>query len=443
MNRRIFLKKNLVATTGLALAPALSWGTAVAPEKKARIGFLGVGLRGTNHLRNLLKRDDVLIPAICDIDPERIKIAQELIAKAGHKKPETYTSGDHAYLEMLKRKDLDGVIIATPWEWHTPMAVAAMKAGKRPGVEVSAANTIEECWDLVNTSEETGVPCMILENSCYRRDVMAVLNMVRSGLFGELLHCECGYLHDLRAIKVAPGAEFGANGQHEAKWRTNHSVHRNGDLYPTHGIGPVANLLNINRGNKFLSLTSVATKARGLHEYIVKKGGENHQNAKVNFKLGDIVTTVITTQNGETIVITHDTNLPRPKTNNYLVQGTNGLWMYNGNMIYVEGKSPEHQGEVADKYMKEFDHVLWQKSEDKAKGSGHTGNDYFVLNGFVESVKRQTPPPLDVYDAAAWSVITPLSEMSVAAGGAPQPFPDFTRGNWINRKPTFGLNEVF
>jgi predicted dehydrogenase len=447
MNRRIFIKKNLAATTGLALAPALSWGTAPAPGKKVRIGFIGVGKRGTSHLRNLLYRDDIVIPAICDIDPERIQISLDLMAKAGFKKPETYTKGDLAYLEMLRRKDLDGVIIATPWEWHTPMAVAAMKAGIKPGIEVSAANTIEECWDLVNTSEQTGVACMILENSCYRRDVMAVLNMVRQGVFGELLHLQCGYEHDLRAVKFEPGVEFGAKGVHEASWRTNHSVHRNGDLYPTHGIGPMAHCININRGNRFVSLTSMATKARGLHDYIVKKGGENHPNAKVNFKLGDIVTTLISTQNGETIVITHDTNLPRPYSLGYRVQGTNGIWMVDGNMIYIEGKSPEtgrgenHKGEVADAMLKEYDHPLWKKLAHKATGTGHGGIDFFVLNAFVEAIKRNVPFPIDVYDAAAWSVITPLSEMSIAAGGAPQAFPDFTRGNWINRKPVFALSD--
>ncbi|MBD0260452.1 MAG: Gfo/Idh/MocA family oxidoreductase, partial [Cytophagales bacterium] len=315
INRRSFVKKNLAAGAGLALSPVLSAsaapGTSVAPPK-ARIGFIGVGLRGTNHLQNLLYRDDAVVPALCDVDPERITIVQGMLGKAGHKKAEVYTGSEQAYLKMLQRDDLDGVIIATPWEWHTPMAVAAMKAGKYAGVEVSAANTVEECWDLVNTSEATGMPCMILENVCYRRDVMAVLNMVRQGLFGELVHCQCGYQHDLRAVKFEPGAEFGPKGVHEARWRTAHSVHRNGDLYPTHGIGPVATYLDINRGNRFVSLTATASKARGLHDYVVAKGGEDHPNAKVRFKLGDVVTTVIQTANGETVLVTHDTNLPRP-----------------------------------------------------------------------------------------------------------------------------------
>ena len=447
LNRRSFVKKNLVAGAGLALspvlpAPAATRGKPVAPAK-ARIGFIGVGLRGTNHLQNLLYRDDAVVPALCDVDPERITIAQGMLTKAGHKKAEVYTGSEQAYLNMLKRDDLDGVIIATPWEWHTPMAVATMKAGKYAGVEVSAANTVEECWDLVNTSEATGMPCMILENVCYRRDVMAVLNLVRQGMFGELVHCQCGYQHDLRAIKFEPGAEFGAKGVHEARWRTAHSVHRNGDLYPTHGIGPVATYLDINRGNRFVSLTATASKARGLHDYVVAKGGQDHPNAKVRFKLGDVVTTVISTANGETVLVTHDTNLPRPYSLGFRVQGTRGLWMNDGNTIYIEGKSKPHEWESADAYLAQYDHPLWKRYAGKATGSGHGGMDFFVLHAFIEAVKAKAPTPLDAYDAAAWSVISPLSELSIAAGGAPQAFPDFTRGRWMTRKPAFALGDAY
>ncbi len=448
LNRRTFVKNNLLAGTGLALSPVIS--PAFSPDKpgtkaprKARIGFIGVGLRGTNHLQNLLYRDDAVVPAICDVDPARIRIVQDRLVKAGHKKAEAYTDGEHAYLKMLQRADLDGVIIATPWEWHTPMAVAVMKAGKYAGVEVSAANTVEECWDLVNTSEATGMPCMILENVCYRRDVMAILNMVRQGLFGELVHGQCGYQHDLRAVKFEPGAEFGPQGVHEARWRTAHSVSRNGDLYPTHGIGPIATYLDINRGNRFVSLTSTATKARGLHDYVVAKGGADHPNAKVRFKLGDVVTTVIQTANGESVLITHDTNLPRPYSLGFRVQGTKGLWMNDGNTIYIEGRSKPHQWEPSEAYLKEYDHPLWKRYEAKATGSGHGGMDFFVLHAFVEAVKAKAPTPLDACDAAAWSVISPLSEMSVAAGGAPQAFPDFTRGRWMTRKPAFALNDAY
>ena len=322
-NRRNFLKNSALAGLGGAIAPNL---TLASPAKlKARIGLIGVGLRGTVHLHNLLNRDDVEIPAICDIDTERIEIAQSMLEKAGIKKAKAYTESETIYRKLLKRDDLDAVIISTPWLWHFPMAIEAMNARKFVGLEVAGAFSVQNCWNLVNTSEATGVPCMILENACYRRDVMAVLNMVRQGLFGEIIHCHCGYQHDLRAIKFQPGVEFGEKGQAESKWRTKHSIKRNGELYPTHGVGPIATYLDINRGNRFVSLTSSATKSRGLHDYIFEHGGENHPNAKIKFKLGDIVTTVITCAKGETIVVTHDTNLPRPYSLGFRVQGTKRL----------------------------------------------------------------------------------------------------------------------
>ena len=442
MTRRRFMKTGATAGLGLAAAPHLVLGS--APARKVRIGLIGVGLRGTVHLRNLLNRDDVLVPALCDLDPERIAIAQAMLKEAGHKKAAAYTEHETVYRKLLQRDDLDAVIISTPWVWHFPMAMDAMRAGKYVGLEVAGAFSVEGCWDLVHTSEETGVPCMILENVCYRRDILAVLNMVRRGLFGELIHCHCGYQHDLRAIKFQPGVEFGEKGQHESVWRTQHSIKRNGELYPTHGVGPIATMLNINRGNRFVSLTSHATKSRGLHNYIVEHGGPEHPNAKIKFKLGDIVTTVITCANGETIVVTHDTNLPRPYSLGFRVQGTKGLWMKDGNQIYIEGRSPEpHRWEPAEPYLKEFDHPLWRRYEARATGAGHGGMDFFVLHAFVESVKRQVPPPLDVYDCAAWSVITPLSERSIAEGGEPQPFPDFTRGRWIKRQPVFALGDAY
>jgi len=336
------------------------------------------------------------------------------------------------------------VIIATPWLWHTPMAVAAMRAGKAVGVEVPAAVTVEQCWDLVNTSEQTGMACMLMENVCYRRDVMVVLNMVKQGLFGELIHCQGGYQHDLRTIKFQPGVQFGSEGRSEARWRTEHSVRRNGDIYPTHGVGPIGNHLDINYGNRFVSLTSTATKSRGLHNYIVEHGGEDHPYADIEFALGDIVTTVITCARGETVVLMHDTNLPRPYSLNFRVQGTRGLWMSDNQSVYLEGTSPEaHQWEPFSNYAERYDHPLWQRYEQDATGAGHGGMDFFVVHAFVESVKRRVPPPIDVYSAAAWSVISPLSEESIASGNEPVVFPDFTRGRWVTRRSTFGASDEF
>jgi hypothetical protein len=300
---------------------------------------------------------------------------------------------------------------------------------------------------------------MCLENVCYRRDVLAVYNMVRKGMFGELLHLQGGYEHDLRGVKFNDGktaynsgVEFGEKGLSEAKWRTNHSLYRNGELYPTHGLGPVAMMIDVNRGNLLTRLSSVSTKARGLHKYIVNhpQGGENHPNAKLIFKLGDIVTTQIQTHNGETILLTHDTNSPRPYNLGFRVQGTQGLWQdfssgaLNAGDIYIEGISPkEHQWENPETYLKEHDHILWKKFEKDAVGAGHGGMDFFVENAFIECIKRNVPFPIDVYDLATWYAITPLSEKSISENGQVQEIPDFTRGKWKNRKPDFGMNDQF
>ncbi|NJB71103.1 putative dehydrogenase [Saonia flava] len=450
-SRRTFIKKTSVAASAVSILPNLILANGQdKTDEKLKVGLIGVGLRGTNHLNNLLKRDDVLITAICDIDPKRIEIALKHCAEANNPKPVVF--GDHKlhYLDLLDLKEVDAIIIATPWLWHTRMSVDSMKAGKYTGVEVSASNTMEECWDLVNTHEATGSHLMILENVNYRRDVMAVLNMVRQNVFGELVHFRCGYQHDLRGVKLndgitpyGKGVEFGEKGISESKWRTQHSVLRNADVYPTHGVGPIAAMCDINRGNRFSSLTSSASKSIGLHNYIVENGGTNHPNAKVNFKQGDVITTTVETTNGETIIITHDVNLPRPYSLGFRVQGANGLWEVDGNRIYIEGKSEPHRWDNADEWLKKYDHPLWQKYGEYATGAGHGGMDFFVINAFVESAKQNITPPLDAYDAAAWSAITPLSEVSIENNGEPQDFPDFTRGMWINRKPYNWIKDTY
>jgi predicted dehydrogenase len=439
MKRRNFIKTSAAVGLTAAAAPNLVFG---GTKEKVRLGLIGVGLRGTWHLKNALERDDVELRAICDIDPERIAIAESMISKSGSAKALVFDKGEHAYRELLQRNDIDAVIISTPWLWHVPMAVDAMKAGKYTGIEVSGATSIDECWSLVRTHEETGTHLMFLENVSYRRDVMAVLKMVRLGMFGELIHCQGGYQHDLRAVKFDPGVEFGEKGRSESKWRTQHSIKRNGELYPTHGLGPIVNYLDINRGNRLVSLTSTASKARGLHNYIVDKGGADHPNAKIGFKLGDVVTTLITCANGESVVLSHDTNLPRPYSLGFRVQGTKGIWMKDGNQIYIEGTSEKpHRWEPSKPYLDKNDHEYWKKYESVAAGAGHGGMDFFVLNDFINSVKREIAPPIDVYDGAAMMVITPLSESSIRQGSAPQQIPDFTNGRWIKRKSVFGLDE--
>ncbi|MBJ6367766.1 Gfo/Idh/MocA family oxidoreductase [Snuella sedimenti] len=443
-SRRNFVKTTALVGAGAALLPNLSFGNMLgSDDQKLKLAFIGVGLRGTNHLNNALHRKDVEITAICDIDPNRISIALDKIDKAGFKAPEVFGSNDYDYRNLLELKNVDAVIISTPWLWHTRMAKDAMLAGKYTGLEVSAANTLEECWDLVNTHEQTGTHMMILENVNYRRDVLAVLNMVKQNVFGELAHFRCGYQHDLRFVMLndgktayGKGVEFGEKGISESVWRTQHSVLRNADVYPTHGVGPIAAMCDINRGNRFVSLTSHATKSRGLHNYIVDNGGKDHPNAKVNFKMGDVITSTIETANGETIIVTHDVSLPRPYSLGFRVQGTKGLWEKDGDRIYIEGQSEKpHRWDDSKAWLEKYDHPLWKRYGELATGAGHGGMDFFVMNAFVESAKANIAPPMDAYDAAAWSAITPLSEASIENNGEPQDFPDFTRGNWIKRNP--------
>jgi predicted dehydrogenase len=414
--------------------------------------MIGVGLRGQNHLDNALHRSDVDVVAICDVDDRMLQMAKEVIQKSGKTMPKVFTGDPYAYRKLLEAKGFDAILIATPWEWHAPMILDAISAGvKYIGTEVILGITLEDHWQVVKAAEAAKAHVMMLENVCYRRDVMAILNMVRQGMFGELIHLQGGYQHDLRQVKfndgVHPyghGVEFGEKGFSEAKWRTNHSVHRNGDLYPTHGIGPIAQMIDINRGNRFVALSSFATKTRGLHNYIVEKGGENHPNAKVRFQLGDIVTTQIKCANGETILLQHDTNLPRPYSLGFRVQGTKGLWMDVNHSLYIEGVTKtDDQWEDAKAYLDKYDHPLWARWSKETEGAGHGGMDFFVLHGFIEAVKRNQPTPMDVYDAAAWSAITPLSEASIELGHQTVEFPDFTSGQWMYRKNTFALNNEF
>ncbi|TDT46770.1 oxidoreductase family protein [Maribacter spongiicola] len=448
-SRRNFIKNTSIASMGLFAVPGFAHNSFSAADK-LNVGLIGVGLRGTNHLQNLLLRKDVNVTAICDVDADRITIAKKHIADAKCKTPKVFGANELDYKNLLALPDVDAVIIATPWLWHTRMTVDAMEAGKYAGVEVSASNTLEECWDLVNTHERTGTHMMILENVNYRRDVLAVLNMVKQNIFGEMVHYRCGYQHDLRHVKFndgktayGKGVEFGEKGISESKWRTEHSVKRNADVYPTHGLGPIAVMADVNRGNRFMSMTSHASKGIGLHNYIVKEGGEQHPNAKVKFKQGDVITSTIDTANGETIIITHDCNLPRPYSLGFRTQGANGLWEVDGSRIYVEGKSEPHQWDEAQPWLDKYDHPLWKKYGEYALNAGHGGMDFFVLNSFVESAKQNIAPPLDAYDAAAWSAVTPLSELSIANNGEPQDFPDFTRGLWMKRTPYNWMKETY
>jgi predicted dehydrogenase len=320
-----------------------------------------------------------------------------------------------------------------------------MKMGKYAAMEVGPASSVDECWQLVNTCEETGVPCMLLENYCYFRYNMAVLTMVRQGLFGELIHCKCGYGHDLRE-RIVLGKGTGPTPKGEGDYRSMHNERRNGELYPTHGIGPMAQCLNIQRGNRFTYLTSMASKASGLDIWSRENLPADHNRRNIEWMQGDIVTTNLKCQNGETVVMTFDTRLPRPTSFMYQVQGTKGMWLQDGDsssadksVVYLDGISPKHEWESFDPYQEKYEHPLWKKYLTGEVSGGHGGTDFLELRDFVECIKRQTNTPIDVYDAAAWMAIAPLSEASIATGSSPMAFPDFTDGKWMTAKPKFGL----
>jgi Oxidoreductase family, NAD-binding Rossmann fold len=450
MKRKDFIKGAGVAAASLAIFPGGSL-LALAAEPKLKLAMIGVGLRGQNHLDLVLRREDVELVAICDIDDRMLTSSKEIITKSGKKMPDIFTGDLYAWKKMLEKKGIEAIIIATPWEWHKEMIIGSLDSGiKYVATEVMLGITLQDHWDVVKATEKYNAHVMMLENVCYRRDVMAVLNMVRQNLFGELIHLQGGYQHDLREVKFndgvnayGHGCEIGDKAWSEARWRTHHSIYRNGDLYPTHGIGPIAHNININRGNRFISLCSFSSKARGLHEHIVKTCGESHPNAKITFKLGDVVTTNIKCANGETILLQHDTNLPRPYSLGFRVQGTEGLWMDVNQSIHIEGKSKPHQWDAEKEWLDKYDHPLWVKYSKDAEGAGHGGMDFFVVHSFIESAKRKTATQMDVYDAAAWSSIAPISELSIEMGNQTVEFPDFTGGQWMYRKPVFALNDDY
>jgi len=448
MDRREFIGSGAVLAAGISVLPtAVVFGRNM---DKVRLGYIGVGLRGRNHIKEGLLRDDVEIVAICDTQEQSLAECRKQFVSAGKKLPKEYTGSVDAYKKMLDRKDIDGVIIATPWQFHKNMAIDAMRAGIYVGCEVIAGISVEDHWDIVKVYEETKVPYMTLENVCYRRDVMAVLNMQRQNLFGEMIHLEGGYQHNLRGVLFndgvhyyGHGVEFGPKAISEAQWRTQFNIERNGDIYPTHGVGPLMHYTNINYGNRFTNLVSFASKARGLAAYVEELAPGN-PNAKIHYKNGDVITTMINCANGETILLSHDTHLPRPYSLGFRVQGTKGLWMDVANSIYIEGKSKaDDEWDKADEWLTKYDHPLWAKYSKDAEGAGHGGMDWFVFNAFVESVKRKVQTPIDVYDSMTMSVITPLSEKSIAEGNMPQQFPDFTKGKWKERVSKFALNDDY
>ncbi len=398
--------------------------------KKLRVGLIGLGARGSSLLESvLLPMEDVEITAVCDVYEDRTASATALLEKAGKHAPSALQSAD----QLLRMPALDAVVICSSWETHIPLTISAMKAGVPVACEVGGAYSVEDCWQLVRAQEQSGTPFMFLENCCFGRNELMVLNMARQGLFGEIVHCQGGYRHDLR--------EEVANGWKNRHYRLDNYLRRNCENYPTHELGPIAQVLNINRGNRMLALVSVASKAAGLEAYLEQKGLSLLPGGKPRFAQGDVITTIIRCAGGETIQLTLDTTLPRPYSRGFHIQGTKGMYEEDNRSIFLDGTHNAYdfdwkpQWNNIEGYRAQYEHPIWQKYLHKGVRGTHDGMDWLEFRRFFDCIKYREQPPLDVYDAASWMCISALSEESIAAGGAPVSIPDFTSGYWITRRP--------
>lgn len=435
MKRRDFLKTTAGTVAAGAVAQALRPASAEAntqtsrsalptapPMALVRIGYVGIGGMGSAHVNNLLKIPGCRITAVCDVNPERTAWAVKAITAAGHPAPAVYEKGPRDFERLCAGEDLDLVYNATPWEWHVPICLAAMKNGKHAAVEVPAAMSIDDCWALVESAEKHQKHCVMMENCNYGRMEMLAFHLVRQGLLGEIVHAEGGYLHDLRDIK------FSSTG--EGLWRRAWSQKLNGNLYPTHGLGPVANCMDINRGDRFDYVVSMSGPSRGLQNWAAEHFPPDAPQRRETFVLGDVNASLIKTANGRTIYVVHDTNLPRPYSRINLVQGTKGIFQGYPDRVYVEGRSRPHQWDQARDYLAEFDHPLWKDIAAKAAGAGHGGMDYMEDYRLIKCLREGLPTDMNVYDAAALSSLVGATVKSVASRSRPVDIPDFTRGRW-------------
>ena len=443
-SRRSFLKVLAGAGAGLALTQQVSAfavepvpaakGFAVKPLNTVRTAFIGVGARGSGHVAQMMTLEGVEIVAIADNHELSLKQAIQSVKNAGRKEPAAYGKGDEDYKRMLDRDDIDIVIIATPWELHARMCVDAMKAGKHAFTEVPAAVTLDECWQLVDTSEKTQKHCMMMENCCYGREELFCLNLCRLGLLGELLHGEGSYIHELRGQMNE--VEHGTG-----SWRTLHYANRNGNLYPTHGLGPVAQYMGINRSDRFDYLSSMGSPSLGRPAFAKSHFPPDHKWNKIEkWNCGDMINTIIKTALGRSILVQWDETSPRPYSRLNLIQGTRGTFAGYPSRLAVEGVTPAThewvEGEKLEPYFQKYDHPLWKKmGEMAAKNGGHGGMDWLMLWRMVYCLRNGEPLDQDVYDAAAWSAIGPLSEKSIANRSQSVDVPDFTRGRWKSAKP--------
>lgn len=416
-NRRRFLQTAAAGAVAAAVRPAL----AKSSRDPIRCGVIGVGNRGTYLMRLAAQRPDVAIVAVCDIRPEHVSRAQDIIAAADRPRPLAFGDKGHDdYRRLLDRNDLDAVVVTTPMQDHARMSIDALQAGKAVLSEVAAAVTLDECRDLVRTVEETGKFYMMAENVCYYRNCMMILNMVRQGLFGGLTYADCGYIHDCRKLHYHPDGSL--------TWRGRLARDHIGNTYPTHAIGPVAQWLDINRSDRFVSLVAMDSRQTGITREAIRRFGPDSPQAKQTYKRGDSTTCLLRTANGAYVDIRYDTISSRPhrSTCYFGLQGETAAYRSLTGDIWMDSKSPEYKWENADAYQDKFDHPYWIEHGKEAAATGHGGADFFVIKEFFDALHDGRTSPIDVYDAAVWSAITPLSAQSLAAGSSAVVFPDFT-----------------
>lgn len=409
-------------------------GFRVDPLPVVRVGVIGVGQRGPGHVKTLSRIPGVQIVAIGDLYANRTARAAKIVTDAGHPAPQEYNGSDEAWRGICERPDVDLVYICTPWLLHTPMAVYAMTCGKHAVSEVPAAVTEEECWELVSTAEETRRHFMMLENCCYGYNELLALSLCRKGVLGDLVHGEGAYLHDLSDAKLTPEDTGGYQGRWRLEWTKQHT----GNPYPTHGLGPICQYMNINRGDRFEFLTSVSTDIFRMPRKAARSLGEKSPEAKhAYYRQGDMNTTIIRTYRGRTILLEHDTTSPEPYSRINLIKGTKGILSDYPLRVALEPSPHRWMDEKALTELKaKYEHPLWQKNGNAARQSGgHGGMDYLMNLRLIYCLRNGLPLDMDVYDAAAWSCLVELTERSVLKNGRPVDIPDFTRGGWKTAEP--------
>ena len=428
-SRRDFIRTGAMATIGLGLLPDAA-RAAAEPAESIRVGVIGTGNRGKSHVSNLLNIPGVEVTAVCDLFDSQATAAANICVQAGRKKPAIYVKDAFTYKQMLAKEKLDAVIIATYWDSHAPIAIEAMNNGTYPGIEVPAALTVENTWKLIDTSEKTGIPCMMLENWSFRQDNLAALNMKRLNMFGEIVHCHCAHSHD------CIDHWFFDSKTGEQKWPAEYLLKYNRDQYPTHAVGPIISWMDINRGDIFTEIYSTASASKGINAYFKREFGESHPNGKIQWKQGDIVTSLLKTKMGKTLVINYDMQLPRPYSNRWMLEGTKGVYDEEKASISLVTSPKYHEWEPWKPYEQKYNHKWWNAD---FSSQSHGGTDYVMLVQFTDAVKKKGPTPLDVYDSAVMTAIVELSGISIEKN-APVPFPDFTKGKWETNKPYFAMD---